>query len=214
MKRFILIVLTVIWPIAIWANSHTTQITLTQTQAVEAAGRLVSAGKYESALKILTNLPPTGQTPLEIERWYLIAQIEQRQGNIDQAIKIYRKILDQKPDLAKIRYELALCYMHKKQWYRADYHLRLAMAGKDIPPDIKQQMLYYRYVARQNKNWNIWFNVGAAPDNNINQVAGGEECITIPEGICYVAFSEDAHMPGRHLEVPNDFVKVVVKLKV
>ena len=36
----------------------------------------------------------------------------------------------------------------------------------------------------------------------------------IPEGICYVAFPEDVHMPGRHLDVPNDFVKVVVKLKV
>ena len=24
----------------------------------------------------------------------------------------------------------------------------------------------------------------------------------------------DAHMPGLHLDVPNDFVKVVVKLKV
>lgn len=166
------------WPIAIWANSHPTQITLTEVEAVQAAGRLVAAGKYESALKILTQLSPTGQTPLEIERWYLIAQIEQRRGNVDQAIKIYRKILDQQPDLAKIRYELALCYMHKKQWYRADYHLRLAMAGKDIPPEIKQQMLYYRYVARQNKNWNIWFNFGAAPDNNLNQVAGGEECIT------------------------------------
>ena len=28
------------------------------------------------------------------------------------------------------------------------------------------------------------------------------------------ATREDAHMPGRHLDVPNDFVKVVVKLKV
>ena len=38
--------------------------------------------------------------------------------------------------------------------------------------------------------------------------------MTINEGICYVAFPEDAHMPGRHLDVPNDFVKIVVKLKV
>ena len=40
------------------------------------------------------------------------------------------------------------------------------------------------------------------------------EYMTINEGVCYVAFPEDAHMPGRHLDVPNDFVKVVVKLKV
>ena len=178
MKRVILILLTLTWPIAIWAKSHTTQITLSELEAVQVAGNLVATGKYDNALKILTQLPQTGQTPIEIERWYLIAQIEQRKGNIAEAIRIYRKLLDEKPDLAKIRYELALCYMHQKQWYRADYHLRLAMAGKDIPEDIRRQMLYYRYVARQNKNWNVWFNLGAAPDNNINLVTGGEECIT------------------------------------
>ena len=178
MKRIICILLLLTWPIAIWAKSHTTQLTLSELEAVQVAGNLVAAGKYSSALQILTQLPQTGDTSIEIERWYLLAQIEQRKGNIDEAIKIYRKLLDEKPDLDKIRYELALCYMHKKQWYRADYHLRLAMAGKDIPPAIKQQMLYYRYVARQNKNWNIWFNFGAAPDNNINMVTGGEECIT------------------------------------
>lgn len=49
---------------------------------------------------------------------------------------------------------------------------------------------------------------------DIGKYSGDFEYITIREGMCYVAFPEDAHMPGRHLEVPNDFVKVVVKLKV
>ncbi|MBR3973905.1 MAG: YhcH/YjgK/YiaL family protein [Oscillospiraceae bacterium] len=49
---------------------------------------------------------------------------------------------------------------------------------------------------------------------DVGKYSGNFEYITIPEGICYVAFPEDAHMPGRHLEAPNDFVKVVVKLKV
>ena len=166
-----------IWPISLWAKSNTNHVTLSELEAVQVAGDLVAAGKYDSALQILTKIPQTSQLPIEIERWYLIAQIEQRKGNVDEAIRIYRKILDDQPDLGKIRYELAICYMHKKQWYR-DYHLRLAMAGKDIPDEIKQQMMYYRYVARQNKNWNVWFNFGAAPDTNINQVAGGEECVT------------------------------------
>ena len=51
-------------------------------------------------------------------------------------------------------------------------------------------------------------------EKDIGKYTGDFEYITINEGICYVAFPEDAHMPGRHLEVPNDFVKVVVKLKV
>ena len=51
-------------------------------------------------------------------------------------------------------------------------------------------------------------------EKDVGRYDGDFEFITIPEGVCYVAFPEDAHMPGRHLDVPNDFVKVVVKLKV
>ena len=107
-KRNIFILLILVWPIAIWAKSNTTQVTLSELEAVQVAGDLVTAGKYDSALQILTQMPQTGQTPIEIERWYLIAQIEQRKGNIDEAIRIYRKILNEQPDLVKIRYELAL----------------------------------------------------------------------------------------------------------
>lgn len=158
-------------------KSKNKTVTMSALDAVKLAGSLVERGDYTQATKILTMMPQTNNLPVEIERWYLIAQMAQKRGDYDTAIKIYRKILDDQPDLVKIRYELALCYMAKKQWYRADYHLRQAMAGSDIPPQIKQQMMYYRWIARQNKNWNIWFNFGAAPDTNINQNAGGEECV-------------------------------------
>lgn len=49
---------------------------------------------------------------------------------------------------------------------------------------------------------------------DVGKYSGEFEYITVPEGICYVVFPEDAHMPGCHLDIPNDFVKVVVKLKV
>ena len=49
---------------------------------------------------------------------------------------------------------------------------------------------------------------------DVGKYSGNFEYLTINEGVCYVAFPEDVHMPGRHLDVPNDFVKVVVKLKV
>lgn len=155
----------------------TTDITMSALDAVKLAGDLVYSGNYDVATDILTKMPRTNNLPVEIERWYLLAQIEQKKGNIDEAIKIYRKILDEQPDLAKVRYELAICYMMKHQWYRADYHLRLAMTGKNIPDDIKKRMMYLRYIARQNKRWNAWFNFGAAPDNNVNQASGGDEYI-------------------------------------
>ena len=51
-------------------------------------------------------------------------------------------------------------------------------------------------------------------DKDIGMYSGPFEYLTVNEGICYVVFPEDVHMPGRHLDVPSDFVKVVVKLKV
>ena len=176
----------------------TTEITMSAIDAVKMAGDMVFSGNYDGAMQILAIMPNTNNLAIELERWYLLAQIAQRQGDIDTAIQIYRKILDDQPDLVKIRYELALCYMQQKKWYRADYHLRLAMAGKDIPEPVRKTMYYNRYVIRQNKNWNIWFNFGAVPDSNINQVASGEECITnewgtfchqLPEPISSVGYN-------------------------
>lgn len=51
-------------------------------------------------------------------------------------------------------------------------------------------------------------------EKDVGKYSGNFSYMTIPEGVCYVAFPEDAHMPGRHLDVPNEFTKVVVKLKV
>lgn len=179
LRKILTFCLITIMPMSAFAESDKNKtVTMSALDAVKLAGEMVQIGNYEQAQTILFKMPKTNNLPVEIERWYLLAQIEQKKGNIDEAIRIYRKILDDQPDLVKIRYELAICYMMKGQWYRADYNLRLAMAGKDIPDEIKQRMMYLRYVARQNKNWNVWFNFGAAPDNNVNQASGGNECIT------------------------------------
>ena len=183
MKSALFIILFFLAPMISWAETAVpekkpeTEITMTTTQAMQLAGSMIDHGDYERALQILTKTPKMNNVALEIERWFLLAQIAQKQGDYDSAIKIYRKILDDQPDLARIRFELATCYMHKKQWSRADYHLRLAMAGKDLPENARKMMNYYRYVVRQNKNWNVWFNIGAAPDNNVNNATGGQECI-------------------------------------
>ena len=44
--------------------------------------------------------------------------------------------------------------------------------------------------------------------------AGQCDFLDIRAGYCYVVFPEDAHMPGSHLDKPQDYVKLVVKLAV
>lgn len=36
----------------------------------------------------------------------------------------------------------------------------------------------------------------------------------IAAGYCYVVYPEDAHAPGTHLDAPNGYTKLVIKLKV
>ncbi len=186
-------------------NGKTTEITMSALDAVKLAGNLIDKGDYEHASQILTMMPKTDSLPVEIERWFLLAQMEQRKGNYEEAIKIYRKILDDQPDLARIRFELALCYMKMGRWYRADYHLRLAMAGKDLPDNVKQMMAYYRYIVRQNKRWNVWFNFGAAPDSNINNGNGGEECVVNGWGRFCRNLKEPESVVGANLTLGGNY---------
>ncbi|MDE5615679.1 MAG: surface lipoprotein assembly modifier [Alphaproteobacteria bacterium] len=173
MRKFIAVLFLFFYAMSVGAA----EITMTATDAVQMAGNMVRAGDFEHAGQILRQMPDTGSAPLEIERRFLLAQMAQKQGDFDAAIKIYQALLDVYPGLARVRFELAICYMHQKKWRRADYHLRLAMAGDDLSDDAKHIMNYYRYVVRRNKNWNVWFNFGAAPESNINNSVGGQECI-------------------------------------
>lgn len=181
------------------------EITMSALDAVKLAGNLIDRGDYEHANQILTMMPQTNNLSVELERWFLLAQMEQRKGNYEEAVRIYRKILDDQPDLARVRFELALCYMKMGYWYRADYHLRLAMAGKDLPEDVKQMMAYYRYVIRQNKRWNVWFNFGAAPDSNINNGNGGEECIVNGWGRFCRNLTEPESVMGANLTLGGSY---------
>ena len=170
---------------------------MTTVDALHLAARLVDGGDYERATDLLTKMPPLGNPALEIERAFLTAQAASRMGDIDTAVKIYQKILDANPNLARVRFELAICYMHQKKWRRADYHLRLAMAGTDLPDNARQMMNYYRYIIRQNKNWNVWFNIGAAPESNINNATGGTECVATMFGLMCRELGQTRKCPGR-----------------
>ncbi len=44
--------------------------------------------------------------------------------------------------------------------------------------------------------------------------AGHCDFMDIAQGYCYVVYPEDAHMPGSHLDVPSEYTKLVIKLKV
>lgn len=139
------------------------------------SSNLIKNKKYEQARKLLAkNSFPIMDA--EIERLHLIAQTYIEQNKLREAIVIYKYILDNQPELSKVRAELAVLYIKQKDWYRAEYNLKLALSDKKIPPHAKKDLQNLLYLIRQNKNWDIWFNFGVLPDSNPGMVRGGEEC--------------------------------------
>lgn len=51
-------------------------------------------------------------------------------------------------------------------------------------------------------------------EKDVGKYTGAVDFVRIGEGYCYVVFPEDGHMPARHLDTPNDFTKIVIKLEV
>ena len=86
----------IILPTVLWAETlspikrQNPKITMTTTQAMQLAGTMVDNGDYDHALQILTQTPKMNNVALEIERWFLVAQIAQKRGDYESAIKIYR----------------------------------------------------------------------------------------------------------------------------
>lgn len=126
-------------------KAHKTIISMTHEQVLQFATDLIVQGKFDDARKAL--LAKTyDNKELEIERLYLLAQIATKEHKYDEAIDIYLFILNYQPDVANIRFRLAELYLIKEDWWRADYHYRLALAHKDLPLPIQhriKQALYY-----------------------------------------------------------------------
>ena len=157
-------------------DNKTTVVTMTHEQTLIFAQELIDKNKLEDAKKVLL-LKPFQQKELEIERLYLLAQIATKENKIDEAIDIYYFILEHQPNISNIRFRLAELYLIRKDWIRADYHYRLALADKELPIPIQIRIKQALYYIRQNKNYNFWFNFGIAPDNNVNNTTSGEQCV-------------------------------------
>lgn len=149
---------------------------LNPVQIINLAKKLIEEKKYDAAMVFLTK-SPFNVRELEIERLHLIASIYIAEGKLDDAIEIYRFILDYQPNIPSIRLKLAELYLMQGSYYKADYHFRLAATDKNLPEEVQKNIAMALYFVRQNKNWNFWFNFGAAPDNNVNNATGGEQCI-------------------------------------
>jgi len=109
---------------------------------------------------------PAGFDPA-IEREFLDGMIAYGAGDYRQAEAAFRHILDRDPGLLRVRLELARTLFMEKKDEQADYHFRLA-AAEQPPPQVTRNIVRFREAIRARRSWRFNFDIGIAPDSNIN----------------------------------------------
>ncbi len=146
-------------------------------QLVEVARRLVKEGQFPQALQILR--PLTEARPAETEVQFLLGTAasrlsqasglneDQRFALLDEAIAAYRSILIRRPELVRVRLDLALAFFFKQQDGLAREHFERVLVG-ELPEPVVANVNRFLNVMRARRRWNGYFGFSVAPDTNIN----------------------------------------------
>lgn len=154
-------------------DGKTCELKLTAAQLLSAAEKLVRQGRFAEAQPLIDAL---GQAPqYKIQSLFLTGFIASQTGRPDDAIKAFRDILEIDPSQTRVRLELARALMMKGDRDAADHHFRLASQDKSLPPEIAATIRSVRGIIRDQRAWRFNFDVGIAPDTNINNATSAEQ---------------------------------------
>ena len=112
---------------------------------------------------------------LAASRWSQEAGLEdeQRLALLDEAIAAFRSILIRRPDLVRVRLELALAFYLKEEDALARDHFERALVGRP-PAALANNVKRFLNIMRARKRWNGYFGFSVSPDTNINAASDAE----------------------------------------
>ena len=99
---------------------------------------------------------------------------------LDEAIAAFRTMLIDRPDLVRVRLELARAFFLRGRDSLARRHFEQVLAG-DLPPAVVANVQRFLIRIRARKRWSVYFGAALAPDSNIG-AASDERFIDIHIG--------------------------------
>lgn len=127
------------------------------------AKALIANGRLDAAAALLER----GDWADETERLFLLAEVSRRRGRHDAAIGQYRDILARRPDLARVRLELARTFFLAGDDDNAERQFR-SVLGDDPPREVRRNIERFLAQIRRRRGWSLDLALSLAPDSNIN----------------------------------------------
>ncbi len=154
-------------------------VSLTSTQLFEFADAARDAGDFVTAIAAYRALAENPDTELRSEaRFRLGMMLADQQQKYRAAAVEFRKILDEKPDAARVRIELARMQVMMGNLGAAEREFRTAQSA-GLPPEVERLVRFYANALSARKPFGASLEVALAPDNNINRATRSDTLGTI-----------------------------------
>lgn len=143
------------------------------------AGRARDAGDFKTAEAAYRALATNPDIELRTEaRFRLAMMLADREKRWSDAAVELRRILDEKPDAARVRLELARMDAMLGRRGAAERELRAAQAA-GLPPQVERMVRFYAQALNAAKPWGGSLEVALAPDSNINRATRSDTLGTV-----------------------------------
>lgn len=161
---------------------------LNAAQLFEAAERLLATEKTADAEILLQALTQDADPVVRNEARFRLARLREAQGRRTEAAVLLRRILDDEPDAARVRLELARLLFQIGDEAGARQQLRQAQ-GAGLPPDLVRIVDQFRSALRSRAPLGASIEVALAPDTNVNRATAQQ---TLEGGFFPIDLDEEA----------------------
>ena len=171
---------------------------LTAAQLFELADQAQASQRLADAEAIYTALAHDPDVHVRSEARFRLGMMLADRKQYSEAALAFRALLDEQPEAARVRLELARVLAAMGDEGRARQQLRQALAS-GLPPEVAQVVDRFASALRSNRTFGGNFEFAMAPDTNINRATDAKQLDTV---IAPLTLSEDAREKsgiGTHL---------------
>lgn len=181
---------------------------LTEVEILSLARFLMSQNKPDEAEKIYRLLLKSSPSEeVRIEAAFQIGLALVQRGKHREAATYFIAILHRRPDLPRVRLELARAYFLDRNYPDAAFQFELVKGGK-LPPEVLANVDAFLDLIRRQKNWTFSFAASPVSDSNLSQASGErEECLNYLGLVLCRPLDEKTSGIGLNLSASLDYFK-------